>query len=150
MHENKPVVHHTVPLPPPAAPLVPQHHVNPPATLPEVQTVQLPDGRLITGYALTPTKTPEPYRARPAISPLAVNVAVGGIGFLAVCGGLLLLTTFLTALAALVQQLVILAAVLFGGLIVVAALRPGYGSRAPAGTTVHIRRAVIKRNHFHH
>ncbi|MEV7417501.1 hypothetical protein [Streptomyces sp. NPDC089919] len=149
MHENTPVVHHPVPLPPTHAPLVPQHHANAPQTLPEVQTVQLPDGRLITGYALTPAKDPEPYRVRPAISPVAVNIAIGGIGFLAVCGGLLLLATFITALAALVQQLVILAAVLFGGLVVVQALRLGSGRRAPAGTTVHIRRAVIKRNRFH-
>ena len=48
-----------------------------------------------------------------------MNVALGGIGFLAVCGGLLLLTTFIAALTALITQLITLAAVIFGGWIAV-------------------------------
>jgi hypothetical protein len=63
-----------------------------------------------------------------------------------VSGGLLLLTTFITALTALVTQLVILAAVIFGGWIAVQVFT---GSGRQGGTTVHIRKAVIKRNHFH-
>ncbi|MFB7056895.1 hypothetical protein ACFCXT_27705 [Streptomyces vinaceus] len=131
-------------------PLIP---ANPPAvqqphTLPDVQTIQLPDGRLITGYAIAPTKAPEPIAERPAINPLAVNIALGGLGFAAVCGGLMLLTTFIAAVAALIQQLVILAAVIFGGFIAVQVL--GNNPGRDGGTTVNIRRAVFKRNHFHH
>jgi hypothetical protein len=74
-----------------------------------------------------------------------VNVALGGVGFLAVCGGLLLLTTFITALTALVTQLIILAAVIFGGWIAVQI----FSANGRGGTTVNIRKAVFKRNHFH-
>jgi hypothetical protein len=109
-----------------------------------VASVVLPDGRVVTGYAVAPAQ-PEPVTAKPAISRTAVNVALGGVGFLALCGGLLLLTTFIAALAALIQQLIILAAVIFGGYIAgqVFGHRPDRG-----GTTVHIRKAVFKRNHF--
>ncbi|MEU4128186.1 hypothetical protein [Streptomyces wuyuanensis] len=120
-------------------PLVPVQ----PGSIPAVASIVLPDGRVVTGYAINPTQ-PEPLAAKPAVSRTAVNVALGGVGFLAVCGGLLLLTTFITALAALVQQLVILAAVIFGGWIAAQVLSSSRG-----GTTVNIRKAVIKRNHFH-
>ncbi|MFD4140245.1 hypothetical protein [Streptomyces sp. NPDC058572] len=123
------------------APLVPVQ----PGSVPAVASVVLPDGRVVTGYAITPTQ-PEPVAAKPAISRTAVNVALGSIGFLAVCGGLLLLTTFITALAALVQQLVMLAAVIFGGWIAIQLFTTGAKS---GSTTVNIRKAVIKRNHFH-
>lgn len=76
-----------------------------------------------------------------------MNIALGGVGFLAVCGGLLLLTTFITALTALITQLITLAAVLFGGWIAVQVLSAS-GHRS-GGATVNIRKAVIKRNHFH-
>jgi uncharacterized membrane protein len=76
-----------------------------------------------------------------------VNVALGGVGFLAVCGGLLLLTAFITALTALITQLITLTAVIFGGFIAVRVFT-GKGHHK-AGTRVNIRRAVIKRNHFH-
>ncbi|MYT19981.1 hypothetical protein GTW69_06700 [Streptomyces sp. SID7760] len=128
----------------PGYPPVPAAQPNP---LPDVQTIQLPDGRIITGYAITPAKAPEPVRDRPAINPLAVNIALGGIGFAAACGGLMLLTTFIAAVAALIQQLVILAAVIFGGFIAVQVL--GNNSGRDGGTVVNIRRAVFKRNHFH-
>jgi hypothetical protein len=124
---------------PAAAPLVPVQ----PASLPTVASVLLPDGRVVTGYAITPAQ-PEPVTVKPAVSRMAVNVALGGVGFLAVCGGLLLLTSFIAALAAFVQQLIILAAVIFGGWIAVQVFS---GHRA--GTTVNIRKAVFKRNHFH-
>ncbi|MFF5716496.1 hypothetical protein [Streptomyces buecherae] len=140
------VVHHPVPLPPQPAPLAP----IPPATAPALSSVQLPDGRIVTGYTLTPHPHPAPLTApvepRPAISRTAVNVALGGIGFGAICGGLVLLTTFIAALAALIQQLIILAAVIFGGWIAAQVLRH---RPARSGTTVNIRKAVIKRNHFH-
>ncbi|MEV5504898.1 hypothetical protein [Streptomyces orinoci] len=137
-------VHHPVPLPPPhAAALTPVQ----PGAQPAVQSVQLPDGRIVTGYTLTPTPPPATAH-QPAVSRTAVNVALGGIGFAAVCGGLLLLASFLAALAALVHQLIILAAIVFGGWIAAQVLHP----RRPdsGGTVVNIRRAIFKRNHFHH
>ncbi|MFD7885100.1 hypothetical protein ACFV3N_21995 [Streptomyces bauhiniae] len=136
-------VHQPTPLTPAVvtpAPVVPAQ----PTTVPTMASVVLPDGRIVTGYAI-PTAHPEPVTAKPAVSRAAVNVAVGGVGFLAVCGGLLLLTTFITALTALITQLITLAAVLFGGFIAVQVLTAG---RHGGGTTVNIRKAVIKRNHF--
>ncbi|MCX4998626.1 hypothetical protein [Streptomyces longwoodensis] len=137
-----PQIHRPVPLAPaPTAPLAPVQ----PHAVPAVASVVLPDGRVVTGYAVSPMQ-PKPVTAKPAVSRAAVNVALGGVGFLAVCGGLLLLTTFIAALAAFIHQLVILAAVIFGGWIAVQVLGTS-GHRG--GTTVHIRKAVIKRNHFH-
>ncbi|MGA5036201.1 hypothetical protein ACPCA8_03970 [Streptomyces capoamus] len=138
-------VHQPVPLP--AAPVV---HPGPavavqPHAAPAVASIVLPDGRVVTGYAVSPVQ-PESLAPKPPVSRAAVNVAVGGVGFLAVCGGLLLLTTFIVALAALIHQLVILAAVIFGGWI---ALQVFSASGHRSGTTVNIRKAVIKRNHFH-
>ncbi|MET9058589.1 hypothetical protein ABZX99_12320 [Streptomyces antibioticus] len=133
-------VHHPTPITPAMTPLMPVQ----PGTVPAVASVVLPDGRVVTGYAVTPMQ-PEPVAAKPAVSRAAVNVALGGVGFLAACGGLLMLTTFITALAALVTQLITLAAVIFGGWIAVQVLG---SSRAAGDTTVNIRRAVFKRNHF--
>jgi hypothetical protein len=143
---NRPAVdvHHPVPLHPgsvAAAPLVPVQ----PDAVPTVTSVVLPDGRVAIGYAVHPAR-PEPVAVKPAVSRTAVNAALGGVGFLAVSGGLLLLTTFITALTALVTQLVILAAVIFGGWIAVQVFS---SSSHRGGTTIHIRKAVIKRNHFH-
>ncbi|MEU1540983.1 hypothetical protein ABZ461_23265 [Actinacidiphila glaucinigra] len=139
-------VHQPIPLTPVqpyAAPLVPTAS----GAVPAVQSVQLPDGRIVTGYTLTAHNlAPVPEQARPAVSRAAVNIALGGVGFAAVCGGLVLLTTFIAALAALVHQLIILAAVIFGGWIAVQVLRSDKGDR---GTTVNIRKAVFKRNNFH-
>ncbi|MFE6188737.1 hypothetical protein ACFQ6U_30375 [Streptomyces sp. NPDC056465] len=125
-----------------AAPLVPVQ----PGAVPAVTSIVLPDGRVITGYAIAPTHH-EPVTVKPVISRAAVNIALGGIGFAAVCGGLVLLTTFIGALAALVQQLIILAAVIFSGWIAVQVFTTT--GRDKGGTTVNIRKAVIKRNHFH-
>ncbi|MFJ3363810.1 hypothetical protein [Streptomyces anthocyanicus] len=116
-----------------------------PNAVPAVASIVLPDGRVVTGYANNPTQ-PEPIAAKPAVSRTAVNVALGGAGFLAVCGGLVLLTSFIAALTAFISQLIILAAVIFGGWIAVQL----FSARGhPGGTTVNIRKAVIKRNHFH-
>ncbi|MGW5582470.1 hypothetical protein [Streptomyces sp. NPDC003857] len=129
--------------------IAPAHTAPPvpvqPGSIPAVASVVLPDGRVVTGYALEAAK-PEPVVAKPPVSRTAVNIALGGIGFGAVCGGLFLLTAFITALTALITQLVILAAVIFGGWIAVQVFSAS-GHRG--GTTVHIRKAVIKRNHFH-
>ncbi|MEU4653862.1 hypothetical protein AB0G32_07965 [Streptomyces sp. NPDC023723] len=135
VHTPTPLTHaHT-------APLMPVQ----PGTIPAVASVVLPDGRVVTGYAIEPVK-PEPVAHKPAVSRAAVNIALGGVGFLAVCGGLLMLTAFVTALTALVTQLVIFAAVVFGGWIAVQVFSAGgHGG----GTTVNIRKAVIKRNKFY-
>ncbi|MEU5092114.1 hypothetical protein [Streptomyces sp. NPDC021356] len=137
-------VHQPTLFPPAAtapAPLVPVQ----PDQVPAVASIVLPDGRIVTGYAVHPAQ-PEPLTAKPAVSRTAVNIALGGIGFAAVCGGLFLLTAFIAALTAFITQLIILAAVIFGGFIAVRVLGSG-GHRG--GTTVNIRKAVFKRNHFH-
>ncbi|MFE9683025.1 hypothetical protein [Streptomyces sp. NPDC006285] len=140
--ERAVTVHQPVPLAPaPAAPLVPMQ----PGSVPAVASVVLPDGRVVTGYAISPVQ-PEPLTVKPPVSRAAVNVALGGVGFLAVCGGLLLLTSFIAALTAFITQLITLAAVIFGGWIAVQILGT---SGHHGGTTVNIRKAVIKRNHFH-
>ncbi|AGS71167.1 hypothetical protein [Streptomyces collinus] len=137
-------VHQPAPITPAAvvpAPVV----LMQPGAVPAVASIVLPNGRIVTGYAVNALQ-PEPLAAKPPVSRTAVNVALGGVGFLAVCGGLLLLTTFITALTALITQLIILAAVLFGGWIAVQVFS---SNGHKGGTTVHIRRAVFKRNHFH-
>ncbi|MFJ6727425.1 hypothetical protein ACIQPQ_21230 [Streptomyces sp. NPDC091281] len=142
-HETAAVeVHTPTPIVPAhTAPLMPVQ----PSTIPAVASVVLPDGRVVTGYAIEPAK-PEPVAVKPAVSRAAVNIALGGVGFLAVCSGLLMLTAFITALTALVAQLVILVAVIFGGWIAVQVFSAiGHGG----GTTVNIRKAVIKRNKFY-
>ncbi|MFI2423465.1 hypothetical protein ACH5A7_05070 [Streptomyces sp. NPDC018955] len=113
--------------------------------VPAVASIVLPDGRIVTGYAIDAVR-PEPVAAKPAVSRTAVNVALGGVGFLAACGGLLLLTSFIAALTAFIGQLIILAAVVFGGWIALQVLGAG-GHQG--GTTVNIRKATFKRNHFH-
>ncbi|MFJ5269319.1 hypothetical protein [Streptomyces sp. NPDC088358] len=140
-HEPAAVVHHPAPLAPAQTmPLLPMR----PGSIPSVASVVLPDGRVVTGYAINSAQ-PEPVASKPAVSRAAGNVALGGVGFLAVCGGLLLLTTFIAALTALITQLIILAAVIFGGWIAVQVLSAS-GHRG--GTTVNIRKAVFKRSTF--
>ncbi|MFE9113320.1 hypothetical protein ACFYN9_27370 [Streptomyces collinus] len=137
-------VHHPTPITPAAvtpAPLIPVQ----PGSVPAVASVVLPDGRVVTGYTINPAK-PEPAATKPPVSRAAVNVALGGIGFLAVCGGLILLTSFIAALTAFITQLITLAAVVFGGWIAVQVLS---ASGHKGGTTVNIRKATFKRNHFH-
>ncbi|WML81964.1 hypothetical protein [Streptomyces sp. VNUA74] len=136
-------VHRPVPLAPvPAAPPVPVQ----PGGIPSVASVVLPDGRVVTGYAVAPVQ-PEPFAPKPPVSRVAVNIALGGVGFAAVCGGLFLLTAFVAALTAFITQLIILAAVLFGGWVVVLVISAS--SHQGSGTTVNIRKAVIKRNRFY-
>lgn len=129
-------------------PTVHPAHVAPlqPGTVPAVASIVLPDGRVVTGYAVHPAQ-PDPVAAKPAVSRTAVNIALGGIGFGAVCGGLFLLTAFIAALTAFITQLIVLVAVIFGGWIAVQVL--GHRPHRGAGTTVNIRKAVIKRSHFH-
>ncbi|MFI0224057.1 hypothetical protein [Streptomyces lydicus] len=138
-------VHQPTPYPPAVAapaPVVPMQ----PGRVPAVASIVLPDGRVVTGYAIDAAR-PESVAVKPAVSRAAVNVALGGVGFLAVCGGLLLLTSFIAALTAFITQLIILAAVIFGGWIAVQ-LFSASGHQGGAGTTVKIRKAVIKRSNF--
>ncbi|MFJ9735064.1 hypothetical protein ACIRUL_27630 [Streptomyces sp. NPDC101171] len=137
-------LHQPTPLVPAAVIAAPVMPVQPGA-VPTVASIVLPDGQVVTGYAIHHTQ-PEPLAAKPPVSRTAVNVALGGVGFLAVSGGLLLLTTFIAALTALVTQLITLAAVIFGGWIAVQVFS---ANRHDTGTTVHIRKATFKRNHFH-
>jgi hypothetical protein len=127
---------------PVSAPAVPVQ----PNAVPAMASIVLPDGRVVTGYAISPVQS-EPVAAKPAVSRAAVNVALGGVGFLAVCGGLILLTSFIAALTAFITQLITLAAVIFGGWIAVQVFSAS-GHRE-GGTTVNIRKAVIKRNKFY-
>ncbi|MFD9464845.1 hypothetical protein [Streptomyces sp. NPDC060027] len=137
-------VHHPTPMAPAVVASAPPVPVQP-GSVPTVASVVLPDGRVVTGYAINPVQ-PEPLAAKPPVSRTAVNIALGGIGFGAACGGLLLLTTFIAALTALITQLITLAAVIFGGWLAVQI----FGASGPKnGTTVHIRKAVIKRNRFY-
>jgi hypothetical protein len=124
------------------APVVPVQ----PDAVPAVASIVLPDGRVVTGYAINLAQ-PEPVAAKPAVSRTAVNVALGGVGFLAVCGGLLLLTSFIAALTAFITQLITLAAVIFGGWIAVQVFSAT--GHHGGGTTVNIRKAIFKRNRFH-
>ncbi|WP_156727904.1 hypothetical protein [Streptomyces apocyni] len=143
--ERAVTVHQPTPVTPLlAAPLVPVQAT----TVPAVASIVLSDGRIVTGYAIEPAK-PEPVAVKPPVSRAAVNIALGGIGFGALCGGLFLLTAFIAALTALITQLIILAAVLFGGYIALQILGTSSHSRGGSRTTVNIRKAVFKHNHFH-
>ncbi|WP_405973579.1 hypothetical protein OG496_33405 [Streptomyces sp. NBC_00988] len=137
-------VYYPAPIPPAGAAPAPLVAVQP-GTIPSVASIVLPDGRVVTGYAISPAQ-PEPVVAKPPVSRAAVNIALGGVGFLAVCGGLILLTSFIAALTALISQLITLAAVIFGGWIAVQVFSTRGHSN---GTTVNIRKAIFKRNHFH-
>jgi len=137
-------VHYPAPIAPATVAPAPLVAVQP-HTIPSVASIVLPDGRVVTGYAINPAQ-PEPLVAKPPVSRAAVNIALGGVGFLAVCGGLLMLTAFIAALTALITQLIMLAAVIFGGWVAVQV----FSTRGhQGGSTVNIRKAVIKRNHFH-
>ncbi|MFD5099751.1 hypothetical protein [Streptomyces albidochromogenes] len=137
-------VHQPTPYAPAVAVPAPVVAVQP-GTVPAVASVVLPDGHIVTGYAIDHAR-PQPVTVKPAVSRAAVNVALGGVGFLAVCGGLILLTSFIAALTAFITQLIILAAVIFGGWIAVQIFS---ASGHQGGTTVNIRKATFKRNHFH-
>ncbi|MFF7810838.1 hypothetical protein ACFZCF_02775 [Streptomyces sp. NPDC007945] len=113
-HTPAPVIHHPVPLHPAAhGTVVPAA----PAGLPAVTSVQLPDGRIVTGYTLTPTPTAP---ARPAgsvpawakttalLAPtVGGGVAAGGIGLSYAAPGLIAMSHALWSAAALLVATVI-------------------------------------------
>ncbi|GHJ92090.1 hypothetical protein SNE510_16090 [Streptomyces sp. NE5-10] len=109
-----PVIHHPVPLHPTAhGAVIPA----PPAALPGVASVQLPDGQIVTGYTLTPTPTTP---ARPAgsvpawakttalLAPtVGGGVAAAGIGLSYAAPGLIAMSHALWSAAALLVATVI-------------------------------------------
>ncbi|MFC9262674.1 hypothetical protein ACFT25_23015 [Streptomyces hydrogenans] len=114
IHAPTPVIHHPVPLHSTAhGAVVPA----PPAALPAVTSVQLPDGRVVTGYTLTPTP---PVPARPAESvpawakttallapTVGGGVAAAGVGLSYAAPGLIAMSQALWSAAALVVAAVI-------------------------------------------
>ncbi|MFB7426852.1 hypothetical protein ACFC0K_26535 [Streptomyces hydrogenans] len=108
-----PVIHHPIPLHPAHGAVVP----TPPAALPAVTSVQLPDGRVVTGYTLTPTPpTPaRPVGSVPAwakttalLAPtVGGGVAAAGVGLSYAAPGLLAMSHALWSAAALVVAAVI-------------------------------------------
>ncbi|MFH9953298.1 hypothetical protein ACH4OX_03645 [Streptomyces roseolus] len=113
-HAPAPVIHHPIPLHPGA-----QGAVVPaaPAGLPTVTSVQLPDGRIVTGYTLTPAP---PVVARPTgsvpawakttalLAPtVGGGVAAGGIGLSYAAPGLIAMSHALWSAAALLVATVI-------------------------------------------
>ncbi|MFJ5782116.1 hypothetical protein [Streptomyces hydrogenans] len=109
-----PVIHHPIPLHPTAhGAVVP----TPPAALPAVTSVQLPDGRIVTGYTLNPAPT---VPARPAgtvpawakttalLAPtVGGGTAAAGIGLSYAAPGLIAMSHALWSAAALVVAAVI-------------------------------------------
>ncbi|MFD8010687.1 hypothetical protein [Streptomyces sp. NPDC058955] len=114
-HTPTPVIHHPIPLP------ATHHAVVPaaPAGLPAVTSVQLPDGRIVTGYTLTPAPPapPRPVGSVPAwakttalLAPtVGGGTAAAGIGLSYAAPGLIAMSQALWSAAALVVATVIAA-----------------------------------------
>ncbi|WP_426363923.1 hypothetical protein [Streptomyces sp. E-08] len=142
-HPGPPAVHYPVPLHPAAsAPL----STTAPTGLSAVQSVQLPDGRIVTGYTLAPTA---PAAARPVGSVpawakttalLAPTVgggtAAAGIGLSYAAPGLIAMSHALWSAAALVVAAVIAVPVLIR-----TARRAATGSNG-GGSTTHITQNI--------
>ncbi|MFE7596295.1 hypothetical protein [Streptomyces sp. NPDC057494] len=143
-HPGPPAVHYPVPLHPAAnAPL----STIAPTGLAAVQSVQLPDGRIVTGYTLTPTPTAP---ARPAgsvpawakttalLAPtLGGGTAAVGIGLSYAAPGLIAMSHALWSAAALVVAAVIAVPVLIR-----TARRAAGGSGGGSGSTTHITQNI--------
>ncbi|MEU3690301.1 hypothetical protein [Streptomyces narbonensis] len=118
-HPGPPVVHYPVPLHPAAnAPLA----TVTPTALPAVTSVQLPDGRIVTGYTLTPAP-PVPAGTPGAVPAWAKTTALlaptvgggitaAGIGLSYAAPGLIAMSYVLWSAAALVAAAVIAVPVL--------------------------------------
>ncbi|MEV6357698.1 hypothetical protein [Streptomyces hydrogenans] len=114
IHTPAPVVHHPIPLSTTIhGAVVPV----PPAALPAVTSVQLPDGRIVTGYTLTPTPNApsRPAGSVPAwakttalLAPtVGGGVAAAGVGLSYAAPGLIAMSHALWSAAALVVAAVI-------------------------------------------
>ncbi|MFI0915298.1 hypothetical protein [Streptomyces abikoensis] len=111
----------------PLAPPPPHGALDPYHLPPGMQLVPGPDGR--PAYVMNP----EP--ARPALSPVLVNVALGVAILLGIGAACWLIAAVLTALAALLQAAAMLLLVLIGGTVVLKALGT---SNRNAGTHVEV------------
>ncbi|MFF5424730.1 MULTISPECIES: hypothetical protein [unclassified Streptomyces] len=150
-HTPAPVIHHPTPLHPAHGVVVPAA----PAALPAVASVQLPDGRIVTGYTLTLTPTP-PAPARPAgsvpawakttalLAPtVGGGIAAAGIGLSYAAPGLIAMSHALWSAAALLVATVI--AVPLTLRTARRALTGNHGSNAAGGsvrTTTHITQNI--------
>ncbi|MGW9439228.1 hypothetical protein [Streptomyces sp. NPDC055607] len=113
-HAPTPVIHHPLPLRNPAhGAVVPA----PPAALPAVTSVQLPDGRIVTGYTLTPAP-PTPTHSVGSVPAWAKTTALlaptvgggitaAGIGLSYAAPGLIAMSHALWSAAALIVAAVI-------------------------------------------
>lgn len=139
-HPSAPAVHYPVPLPPAAQPLVP----TTPTALPAVTSVQLPDGRIVTGYSLTPAPA-VPVRSAGSVPGWAKTTALlaptigggisaAGIGISYAAPGLIAMSHALWSAAALVVAAVVAIPVVTRG-----ARR---GSGGGGGTTTHITQNI--------
>ncbi|MFD6344419.1 hypothetical protein ACFWF9_06795 [Streptomyces roseolus] len=143
-HTPAPVIHHPTPLHPTAhGAIVPAA----PAGLPAVTSVQLPDGRIVTGYTLTPVP---PAPARPAgsvpawakttalLAPtVGGGIAAGGIGLSYAAPGLIAMSHALWSAAAL-----LVAAVIAVPLALRTARRALTGGGGSVRTTTHITQNI--------
>ncbi|MCX5391542.1 hypothetical protein [Streptomyces sp. NBC_00094] len=138
-----PVVHYPIPLHHPAAgaPLA-----IPAAGLPAVQSVQLPDGRIVTGYTLTPA-SPHPAPATRPVPAWAKTTALlaptvgggisaAGIGLSYAAPGLIAMSHALWSAAALIVAAVIAVPVL------IRTARRATGSSSGTGSTTHITQNI--------
>ncbi|MGW3375144.1 hypothetical protein [Streptomyces hydrogenans] len=115
IHAPAPVIHHPIPL---SATIHGAVVPAPPAALPAVTSVQLPDGRIVTGYTLTPTPTAP---ARPAVGSVPAwakttallaptvggGVTAAGVGLSYAAPGLIAMSHALWSAAALLVATVI-------------------------------------------
>ncbi|MEU2073973.1 hypothetical protein [Streptomyces sp. NPDC013489] len=145
--EQSPVptaVHYPVPLhhPTASAPLTPAPSVG----LPAVQSVQLPDGHIISGYALTPTASAPTPAIRPVpawakttallVPTVGGGVAAAGIGLSYAAPGLIAMSQALWSAAALIVAAVIAVPVL------VRTARRATGNGGRSGSTTHITQNI--------
>ncbi|MFH8620568.1 hypothetical protein ACH4A8_01470 [Streptomyces vietnamensis] len=143
-HPGPPVVHYPVPLhTAPGAPLA----TVAPTGLSAVQSVQLPDGRIVTGYTLTPAP-PTPARTVGSVPAWAKTTALlaptvgggtaaAGIGLSYAAPGLIAMSHALWSAAALVVAAVIAVPVLLR-----TARRATSGGSDGPGTTTHITQNI--------
>ncbi|MEU2653958.1 hypothetical protein ABZ615_01400 [Streptomyces sp. NPDC007325] len=147
-HAPTPVIHRPLPLRNPAhGAVVPA----PPTALPAVTSVQLPDGRIVTGYTLAPTP-PVPTRSAGSVPAWAKTTALlaptvgggtaaAGIGLSYAAPGLIAMSHALWSAAALVVAAVIAVPVLLRTARRAVTGNPG-GNGGHTRTTTHITQNI--------